>query len=250
MLYSGNHINRVFSVFFFAFFQELRYKRHAEFKDNQLQQALERINSQDEQISKLEEELLQSYQKPELLLHVIDNADKAFEEKIKTDNVNKEDDDPTATRNVNERKEDIATVETEKGLKLKMFKSEEVQTSIDLIDAKDSTFSTDLIITQLKDDLVKTRANLDTKETTIDELKTKIIELELNLKMFKTQIADKQSQIMFYEKHIVELKRENNKTLDNNSVASRNNNNHAVEKDEGDINNRNHINEEIVNLKV
>lgn len=200
-------------------FKELRHKRYAEFKDHQLQQALQRINNQEEQISKLEEELLQSYQKPELFL---DNFN---------ENQTKEEDVLVETL--------INEIEAGKECKLKMLKSEEVQTSIDLSELKDSdTLQADLL-NKLQDDLSKTRLDLEAKDKNTEELKSKITELELNISLFKTQIGDKQSQIMFYEKHILELK---------NKLDSANTHDVAAEK--ADSNDGTKSPEEIVSLKV
>lgn len=162
----------------------MRHKRYAEFKDNQLQQAMLRLSNQEKQIEKLEEELLQAYQKPELFLENM--------EEIKD-----EDDVNDILLNVE--------VEQKKESKLKMFKTEEIQTSFDLLELKDSDSLQADVLNKLQNDVTRMRRELENKEKTIEEYKAKITELELNISMFKTQIGDKQSQIMFYEKHILEL---------------------------------------------
>lgn len=103
-------------------------------------------------------------------------------------------------------KETINIDEHKKECKLKMFQSEEVQTSIDLFELKDSDPLQADVLNKLQNDLSLIRSELETKEKIVEEYKSKITELELNVNLFKTQLGDKQSQIMFYEKHILELK--------------------------------------------
>lgn len=139
---------------------------------------------QDGQITQLEEELLLAYQKPELFLENIDE--------IKEDDVKEE------PINVDDRKKEFKSK--------KMFQSEEVQTSIDLSELKETDPLQAEVLNKLQNELTQMRTELEMKEKIVEEYKSKITELELNLSLFKTQLGDKQSQIMFYEKHILELK--------------------------------------------
>ncbi|GJQ81526.1 hypothetical protein Trydic_g4888 [Trypoxylus dichotomus] len=161
--------------------QELKHRRHSEFIEAQLQQALGRINEQDQLMSRLEEELLQAYQKNDFCISPDIQSVKLHEngtdQKIEKDEVE---------------------------CKLKIFKSEETQTIFDASPKSDSNKDDDAL-KKLHLELVTAQKEVNAKDETIEQFKSKQTELEMNISMFKKQLGDKQSQIMFYEKHILEL---------------------------------------------
>lgn len=53
--------------------------------------------------------------------------------------------------------------------------------------------------------ILSVKEELAEKQKIISQLKTKVAEQEMTISIFRTQIGDKQSQINFYEKHILEL---------------------------------------------
>lgn len=156
------------------FFKELKYRRLLEFKENQLRQAYQRLETQDDHIAKIEVELLQAYQNTNL-----EGAARILE------NVSQE----------TQKTPDIAP-------RIKLFNSQESQTCFEVMPT-DKTYSEQMNILQAK--LINTESNLTQKESVIEQLRGKITELEMNISLFRKQIGDKQSQIIFYEKHILEL---------------------------------------------
>lgn len=138
----------------------------------QLRQALKRIEDQEDQLSKLEEELLKAYSQ----------------------------DDKTPPPSTYTSKE-LSVPEIAPAIKL--FNSQSSQTQFEVIPEDTTDFSDTLNQLQLK--LIDCESELSNKNTAIDQLKSKITELEMNISMFRKQLGDKQSQITFYERHILEL---------------------------------------------
>lgn len=90
--------------------------------------------------------------------------------------------------------------------KIKLFSSKQTQTlecaqdePIDNSDAQDILYKLQLQLMEKENEVLG-------KDNTIGQLKSKITELEMNISLFRQQLGDKQSQIMFYEKHILELR--------------------------------------------
>lgn len=191
--------------------QELKHRRKSEFVEAQLQQALDRIDEQDQLMSKLEEELLQAFQKPDIyIMHDVESV------------------------KLYENGKDIQETETDEiECKIKLFKSEETQTILD-VSTKSSSDPNEDALKNLHVELVNTLKELTSKNETIGQLKSKQTELEMNINMFKNQIGDKQSQITFYEKHILELQNKKEIAVQEMKLSS-----------EVDI-----TNEELVTLKV
>lgn len=57
----------------------------------------------------------------------------------------------------------------------------------------------------LEDELKNIKQELNLRDQTISNLKSKITEHEMTISLFRKQLGDKQSQITFYERHIMEL---------------------------------------------
>ncbi|KAI4458205.1 centrosomal protein [Holotrichia oblita] len=160
--------------------QELRQRRRSEFVETQLRQALDRINEQDQLMSKLEEELLQACR----------SSDFSISPDVQSVKLYKNGDNIQETDNVE--------------CKVKICKSEETQTLFDASLNPDKSIDEDGM-KKLHLELVGAQKQISLKDETIEQLKSKQTELEMNMSMFKSQLGDKQSQITFYEKHIVEL---------------------------------------------
>lgn len=167
-------LNKTFVTFFL---KNLKLKRTADYKENEIQQLQDHLNKQDEHITDLEKDLLKFYQDGRNVL-------------------------PTETRSAPE----IVQKPTEITSKLKLYISKQTQT-LDILHNEPKTEG------HLQETINKLQLNVLEKESTISEqsnqmthLKNKIAELEANVRLFKQQIADRQSQIMFYENHILELR--------------------------------------------
>lgn len=65
-------------------------------------------------------------------------------------------------------------------------------------------------LSSVKEELKENQKIIAEKQKNISELKSKIAELEMAVSTFRSQLRDKQSQINFYEKHILEM--QNKKT--------------------------------------
>lgn len=194
-------------------FQELRYKRQSEFKEAQLQHFIERVKMQDEQLSKLDEELL--------LWH------KNFDVNLP----------PKNTPPVEEVKK---VVEEAPAPEVKILKSCEVQT-VEFVPHEKIRESEEAVqIANLKLELFKVREVVVEKERNINQMQSKINELEMTINLFRKQIGDKQSQIAFYERHIMEF--ENKKDEVHSSGAGGDNINVGMESNKN--------NDEILALKV
>lgn len=152
----------------------IRYRRQADFKELQLQQCNNRIEIQNDQIAKLEEDLFFS---------------------IKGTESNKTTTPFTPLKTHQELIPDIS----EKLVKL--TKNQDVQTDMMEIDETDNSNR----LENLKKELLNTKNDLVAKEEALQQLKTKLNESEMNVSLFRTQIGDKQAQISFYEKHILDL---------------------------------------------
>lgn len=152
-----------------------------EFKENQIKQYRERINKQDDQIIKLEEELLQVYQKTQdIPISSVSNVTHSIQKPL-----------------------EIVS-------KLTLFDSKQTQTLDSVQDETNTDFQNKLDGLQLK--ILENESDISGKDNIISQLKSKISELEMNISLFRQQIGDKQSQIMFYEKHILELRGKLEKT--------------------------------------
>ncbi|KAJ8968110.1 hypothetical protein NQ314_002465 [Rhamnusium bicolor] len=156
---------------------ELRYKRQSEFKEIQLQHFMERVKMQDEQISKLNEELL------------------LWQKDFDADLSSKESTTIQGTKEVVKPPPPV----------LKIMKSAEVQTIEVVLKRTENKLEEANQISNLKSEVLKIREETEEKERNINQLKNKITELEMTISLFRKQIGDKQSQIMFYERHILEL---------------------------------------------
>lgn len=143
-----------------------------------MQHFMERVRTQDKQMSKLDEELLMWHKNFDVSLS------------------------PKKTNSV----EHVETV-TKKppAAILKITKSAEVQTVEIAPDNRVGESDEAVQIASLKSELIKTREVVDEKERSINQLKSRVTELEMTISLFRKQIGDKQSQIMFYERHIMEL---------------------------------------------
>lgn len=155
--------------------QELRFKRQSDYKERQLKHFTERIAIQDEQILRLEEELL-SWQK---------NLDGSFGFK----------DVPIRDLPVQQSAKPISKPSSP------VTRSTEVQTDKEVVKSEHDVSDE----THLKQELMNIKQELVNKNQNIDHMKNKIQELEVSMNTYKTQIGDKQSQISFYERHIIDL---------------------------------------------
>lgn len=162
-------------------FQELKYQRELDFKNMQIEQMSYRLTSQDELITKLQEELLQCYHKYDPL--------PLTDQKEETDSIM-------------EKPKEVKNVTSDE---IKMFKQQETQTTPDLLKSLSDEGNVAIIIANLQAKVNSSADELKEKNDTVEQLRSKVTELEMNLSLFRTQIGDKQSQIMFYEKHILEL---------------------------------------------
>ena len=141
-----------------------------EFTKSNLHQALDRIETQEHSIFKLEEELLYVHRKFVL--------EKDF---LKHSNIN------------NIQKSHMVE-----------FKSEETQTSTELKTPNNSeTDQTNFNNFQIE--LCNVQNKLASKEGEVEEIKHKVLELKMKVDTYETQLGDKQNQIAFYEQQILEL---------------------------------------------
>lgn len=134
----------------------------------------QRLQTQDEQIGKLEEELL--------LWHKNYNINFSLEE-MKAEKKEKEISDARQSPSL-----------------IKLTKTEAIQTE-EIV----SHDEIDKSLPNMKIELITVRNELNHKEQRMEQLLSKITELEMNISLFKKQLGDKQSQITFYERHILEL---------------------------------------------
>ncbi|CAH1173755.1 unnamed protein product [Phaedon cochleariae] len=159
---------------------ELRYKRQSEFKEAQLQHFIDRVKLQDEQLAKLDEELL--------LWHKHFNGTYIQKNSI-----------------VNQTKSDETPIPIAIPIPAprKFFVSVEVQTIEDECDITVQSNNDEII--SLKSEISRMKDELLAKEQFIGQLRSKVAEHEMTISLFRKQIGDKQSQISFYEHHIMEL---------------------------------------------
>nr|XP_022901566.1 centrosomal protein of 290 kDa isoform X1 [Onthophagus taurus] len=173
--------------------QELKQRRKSEFLQTQLDQALEKIEMQNNHTSKLEEALFLSYQNLEINIpKTIDNI------KLKP---------------LNDDKEEIQ----KKIENIKIFNSQETQTIFDLETIQNGNGSNQNL-KKIQMELLQNQNELSSKTEIIEQLKSKLTELEMNLSLFKSQLGDKQSQITFYEKHILELQSKKEISVEEDAV--------------------------------
>ncbi|KAG5876194.1 hypothetical protein JTB14_001937 [Gonioctena quinquepunctata] len=165
-----NQEKKVFQI------NELRYRRQSEFKEAQLQHFTERLKMQDDEIARLDEELILWHKNFDGIL---------VQKEVSKNKV------PEPARRASKL---MKTAEVQTSEEPKENRHEEVNASKD-----DSRFST------LTIRLAKIKDELAVKDHMVDQLKSKITEHEMTISMFRKQIGDKQSQISFYERHIMEL---------------------------------------------
>lgn len=120
------------------------------------------------------------------------------------------------------------------------------QTIENLVDSKLFTEptkpSSSVELSSVKEELMEKQKIIAEKQKHISELKSKISELEMTLSTFRTQIGDKQSQINFYEKHILEMQNKKIGEVHSNGAGGDNINVGMVETPTN--------NEELLALKV
>lgn len=153
-----------------------------EFKTTQLQQAYERIEIQEEDLSTMEGELLQIYRNFDIL-------------------------------SVKQLSESAPQLQ-EKTVKVKSYNTQETQTLT--LHEKENTTIHQNRLDNLQKQLLDVNSEITIKNK--DHLKNKITEMEMNLNLMKKQLQDKQSQIVFYEKHIVELQNKKDHVNANSST--------------------------------
>lgn len=155
-----------------------------EFKENQIEQLHERMNREDKHIAKLEEELLLVYQRVQ---------------DIPTTTVAAR---PQTTHPVPE----ISQKTIELTPTLKLLDTKYTQTLEKAQDNSKENIDFQDKVNQLQMKILEKENDISERDNIIEQLKSKINELEMNISLFRQQIGDKQSQIMFYEKHILELR--------------------------------------------
>ncbi|KAL3280010.1 hypothetical protein HHI36_017518 [Cryptolaemus montrouzieri] len=156
----------------------IRFRRQAEFKEIQLQQCNERIQIQNDQIAKLEEDLFLSH--------------KDFDVKSLADSYLPVKSQEKPMQDMQEKS-------------IKFTKCQDVQTE-EFPDIPEAKKDEDVKRCEsVRLELLNTRKELETKDDVIQQLKNKLNECEMNVSLFRKQIGDKQTQITFYEKHILEL---------------------------------------------
>ncbi|XP_045460169.1 centrosomal protein of 290 kDa [Harmonia axyridis] len=153
----------------------IRYRRQADFKELQLQQCNARIEIQNEQIAKLEEDLFLSFKDPDS----VGIVSSFIQPKLH----------PEPVPEISEKH-------------VKLTRSQDVQTEMVEVDGTDNDAKR---LENLKTELLNMKNELLAKEEAIQQLKTKLNECEMTVSLFRSQIGDKQAQINFYEKHILEL---------------------------------------------
>ncbi|VEN56292.1 unnamed protein product [Callosobruchus maculatus] len=188
---------------------ELRYKRQSEFKESQIQHFLVRIRIQDEQIAKMDEEMVM------------------LQKSIGTNVVSKEnltevpmdEQGPVAQTDAALLPEPGEKVESPKPISPTypkiISRSVETQTDQELVHIKDNKQE----LMNLKSELLRTQDTLKEKEHIVDQLRSKINENEMTISLFRKQIGDKQSQISFYERHILELQNKKEDIMNNSGGA-------------------------------
>lgn len=152
--------------------ENLKLKRSVEFKKHEIQQLQDRLHKQDEDITKLEEELLKFYQ-----------------------------------NGVLEKTETIPSTSDIAEKPIKLFTSNQTQTQ-DIVnrDMNQNFANLQDKLNKLQLNILEKEKETLEKGNEIIQLKNTIAELEMNVNLLKQQINDKQSQIMFYENHILELR--------------------------------------------
>lgn len=150
----------------------LKYKRLLEFNAAQLQQAYTRIEKQEDDLTKIEEELVQAYRNFDIL-------------------------------SIKKGSENLPQI-SERTPNVKAFNTQETQTS-EVLCEKENTAFYHSRADNLQKQLLELNSEITIKNKALDHLKSKLTEMEINLNSMKNQLQDKQSQIVFYEKHIVEL---------------------------------------------
>ncbi|CAG9830349.1 unnamed protein product, partial [Diabrotica balteata] len=166
---------------------EIRLKRQLEFKQSELQHYVERVKSQDDQILKLDQELLQIYK-------YLDIPDGVTQKSLQVE----------SRENITQK----PVTPEPKPRTLKASRPVTVQT--ENLEPVSPTSDEKHIVNNLKSELITLQEENKVKETQLDQLKSKITEHEMTISMFRKQIGDKQSQITFYERHIMDL--QNKKT--------------------------------------
>ncbi|XP_050500647.1 centrosomal protein of 290 kDa [Diabrotica virgifera virgifera] len=164
---------------------EIRLKRQLEFKQSELQHYIERSKLQDEQILKLDQELLQIYK-------YLDIPDGVTQKSLQVE-----------TQETISQK---SPTPAPKPRTLKASRSVTVQTeNLEPVSSTKVTSEQNHIVNNLKAELLTLQEEVKVKETQLDQLRSKITEQEMTISMFRKQIGDKQSQITFYERHIMDL---------------------------------------------
>ncbi|XP_072379937.1 centrosomal protein of 290 kDa isoform X2 [Diabrotica undecimpunctata] len=166
---------------------EIRLKRQLEFKQSELQHYVERVKLQDEQILKLDQELLQIYK-------YLDVPDGVTQKSLQVE----------TRENISQK----PLTPEPKPRTLKVSRPVTVQT--ENLEPVSPTSDEKHSVNNLKSELLTLREEVKVKETQLDQLKSKITEHEMTISMFRKQLGDKQSQITFYERHIMDL--QNKKT--------------------------------------
>ncbi|XP_056644391.1 centrosomal protein of 290 kDa [Diorhabda sublineata] len=176
---------------------ELRLKRQLEFKESELQHYMDRTKLQDEQIAKLDHELLQIYR------HIdISDTDTNIKKVSSEEPLQK----PESKKLI---------IPEPKPRTLKLTRAVSVQTNEVVTQTPTILLENNNVIANLRGELFNVREDLSNKESQINQLKSKITEHEMTISMFRKQIGDKQSQISFYERHIMELQNKKSEIANN-----------------------------------
>lgn len=164
--------------------------REAEFKEVQVQQLLDRLNMQDELITRLQEEVISCYQHNEPL----SKSESHNEDRPKAKPRKKA--APTALKTSKDR--ETQTV---------LLPEPEAHASMNVIDEQPAPEQPhrDSVTGDLNLQLQSAFDQLNSKELLVQQLCNKVTDLEASLSLLRTQMGDKVSQISFYEKHILEL---------------------------------------------
>ncbi|KAJ8934432.1 hypothetical protein NQ318_017133 [Aromia moschata] len=158
---------------------ELRYKRQAEFKETQLQHFKDRVRIQDEQIAKLDEELLLCHRNFDTNAPCTEILVQKLPEPSKSSTI--------TFQTAETQTDEVARTETQQ--ENRDQQENDVQ--------KENR--------HLKSQVASLQETLGEREQGLTQLKGKFSELEVAVGVFRKQLGDKQSQIVFYERHIMEL---------------------------------------------
>lgn len=160
---------------------------------------MERVKIQDDQISKLDEELLLWQKNFDAIVIPRENPVNQAPTMVSKPT------SPVAKLTVHS----ISTQTTENEVESKIF-------------TESTKPSSSLELSSIKEELKEKQKIIAEKQKTISELKSKISELEMTVSTFRTQIGDKQSQINFYEKHILEMQNKKSGELHTNGAGGDN----------------------------